>query len=241
MAVLTVGDVKQQVCDMTGAPITDTIAMRVVLAAMNTAVRRVLGEMQAHGMPYARQYAAPIAITPTTTAIPLFNGTTDTDADGVIRPRCRVVHQVRLDTAIDGIGKYLTHRSLETLRVEQGETWLTTRGTPEYWDVYARDSTGRPLLWLLPLPGVTGNIYLDYTAGGSRLTVDAQALPVDEDDEELIVQLTIANITARAPFDANIIGEAKEQARAFWRLFFANSHGARPPHQAIEHITGMTN
>lgn len=236
MAVLTFGDIRTQCRRITGIRESETEACEALDAAINTAHTKVVKAAIAEGFPYMLKTGVALSVASTDNYVVLPDGSTVTDVNSVVAPRCVTVVAVRLGSMYSR----LSHYAKDAWEAEFGRLENTHRSIPQFYDPYGVDSTGRMILWLMPLPGAADTIYVDYIGGLSYLTTANQALLVPQDDRELVAQEAIACVSARDTIDATIIQKAQQDAAWLWRCFYATAQQHKPrftaPRQVFGHV-----
>ena len=234
MAVLTFGDILAQCRKIAGIRDTETDAVSVLEAAINTAHTKVVKAAIAEGFPYMLKLGIGLSVAATDTRVVLPDGVTVLDTTGVIAPKCVQVVSVKLASTY----ARLTYYSRELFEAQCGRLEDTQRSVPQYFDPYGVDTTGRRLLWLMPMPASADTVYVDYIGGLTYLTNHNQALLVPEDDRELVAQEAIACCNARDSIDGALVQKALQDAAFLWRCFYATADGYRAQHPAIRQVFG---
>lgn len=236
MAVLTFGDVLQQCQDITGIRDGEDAAMRVLKAGINTGHTKVVLAAIAEGLPWMLRLGCPLSVSATATNVVLPDGSTVTDANGAIPVKCTTVTAARLDST----ARSLTWRPKDVFEAQYGRLESLGRGTPQYYCPYGYDSSGRQLLWLMPLPGAADTLYVDYVGGLTYLTNVAQQLVPPEDFREVVCQEAIANVNARDTIDQALVVQARQTANYLWRCVMAASRQSGQRYRTVPQIHGQT-
>lgn len=236
MAVLTLGDVKQQCIDIAGPRTTDAIAIRAIVAAINTVNTSIQLEAMALGLNWMHRRDVILDYTSTTTSIILPDGLTVLDHAGSIPVACHIVKRVQMvDT-----GQVLTSRPRTLVEQEYGGLDIIGRGAPCFWDQSGINAAGQYLLWIMPYPSGSGQIAIDYLGGLRPLVSDAQVLAVPIDFREVVAQKAIAKIMGTVSIDPVIRRECKEEAERMWNNIVASALGGSPEFQGMTLIQGQT-
>jgi len=237
MAIITFGDILTQCQGIAGIRSTETDAIAVLKDAINTGHAKVMGAAVAEGFPWMLRMNVPLAVAATDESVVLPDGTTvyDTNTPPTIAARCSSVVSVKLAST----GRRLSFYSRELYEAQYGRLQDSSRGTPQYFDPYGIDTSGRQLLWLMPMTNVADTVYLDYLGDVVYLTNTAQALLVpDGIPRHWVAQESIACVNARDTVDQTIIQKAMNDASYFMRLTYSMAAQYKAVHPSIQQILG---
>lgn len=225
MAVTTLGDMVQQLLDQTGETDADARSVRVAKASLNAAHYKICAIQDWDWL----EAICTLAITATTMAITLPNGSTVTDTSDAVPAYCRNLLHVELV----GTGTPLEHRGRVLDSIINGEISYAGRGVPSHWGTFGR------ALYLMPLPSNADSINLYYVAGPTALVADNAVPLLPLDFRQLLVEEAIANITSRAEIDPNAQARARDNAKMMLMSLRRSSDVAHPAFRTQASVNGQ--
>jgi len=225
MANDTFGDIIQACLDFLPGP-TDDRTERILKRQINMAHGKFVNMARWS----FRRRSCVLAITSSTTAVTLPDGTTVLDTDGATPDYCALVTSVSLGSS----GRPLDFRPQELVARAGGTMTFRGRGMPQWWDVVRRT------LILMPYPGAADTITLSYLAGHSDMSDDADIpiIPAEHTDVLIWEPLKFMTLAGGNP---DLYPLAKDEARRAEENLKYNGDVIGPEYFAQLKITGLTN